>query len=136
MNVFWDTNLFIYLIERHPDYYPKVLSLYESHIAARDKVLTSTLTLGELLAQPLRHGRRELAAQYTSLLTSTPGVELIPFDTRAAGLYGEIRATTTLRQPDAMQLACAIAGGAGVFVTNDQSLWRLTVPGLQEIRGL
>lgn len=61
MKVFWDTNLFIYLIERHPTFLPKVLGLSQQHRDRGDDLLTSTLTLGELLAQPLRHGRTELA---------------------------------------------------------------------------
>jgi len=50
MRVFWDTNLFIYLIERHPTFYPKVLALHQKHRDQGDELVTSTLTLGELLA--------------------------------------------------------------------------------------
>lgn len=134
MKVFWDTNLFIYLIEQHPHFRSKVLSLYQHHRDHGDRLVTSTLTLGELLAQPLRRGRHDLAQRYTELLTGGATVELIPFDQSAADHYGRIRAATPLRQPDAIQLACAAE--AATFITNDQRLWGLTVPGIETIRGL
>lgn len=57
MRVLGDTNLFIYLIERHPIFHPKVDSLYREHRKSGDEIITSALTLGELLAQPLRPRR-------------------------------------------------------------------------------
>ena len=136
MKVFWDTNLFIYLIERHPEFHPKVLGLYHRHRDQGDEIVTSTLTLGELIAQPLRLGRWDLVKSYTELLTSGRGIQLAGFDVEAAGHYGRIRAETTLRQPDAIQMACALAAGANSFITNDQRLWGVKVSGLSSICGL
>lgn len=135
MKVFWDTNLFIYLIEQHQAFYPKVIALYKRHRDQNDTIVTSTLTLGELLAQPLRNGQPGLAPKYVSLLT-TPAIGLVPFDQSAAEYYARIRAETSLRQPDAIQLACSAACGATIFITNDQRLWGLTVPGIETICGL
>lgn len=136
MKVFWDTNLFIYLIERHPEFEPKVRVLLNWHRQQGDQIVTSALTLGELLAQPLRRGRADLAQRYTELLTASDGVTLVSFDRHAAATYAEIRASTSVRQPDAIQLACAVAAGAARFVTNDQRLWGLTIPNIQTIGGL
>ena len=136
MKVFWDTNLFIYLIERHPVFHPQVRALYEEHRARGDTISTSALTLGELLAQPLRQGRSDLVRKYLTLLAASASVDLVVFDRTAAEHYARIRAETSLRQPDAIQMACAAAGGARTFITNDQQLWGLTVPGIDVIRGL
>lgn len=136
MKVFWDTNIFLYLVERHPVFHSKVLSLYDEQLSRGDQLVTSVLTLGELLAQPLRHNRRDLVDRYRSLLTAEIGVELAVFDRPAADHYAGIRSRTSVCQPDAIQLACAAACGAGTFVTNDQRLWNLTVPGVEAIRGL
>ncbi len=136
MKVFWDTNIFIYLVERHPIFHPQVLSLYDEQQSRGDQLVTSVLTLGELLAQPLRHNRHDLVDRYRSLLTAGIGIELAVFDRPAADHYAKIRSQTSVRQPDAIQLACAAACGVAVFVTNDQRLWNLTVPGVEVIRGL
>jgi predicted nucleic acid-binding protein len=136
MRVFWDTNLFIYLIERHPVFHTRVLDLYRDSKQRGDVVVTSALTLGELMAQPLRLGRMDLVDRYAELLSRGRGIELIEFGQPAAEQYARIRAGTSLRQPDAIQFACAIAGGASVFVTNDQRLWNVRVTGLESVRGL
>lgn len=135
MKAFWDTNLFIYLIERHPTFHGKVVELYQQLQREKTPIATSTLPLGELIAQPLRRGRDDLAGRCTELLTRG-AIELIDFTREAAEHYGRIRAATSLRQPDALQLACAAAGGATVFLTNDEQLWNVTVPGIPAIRGL
>lgn len=136
VKVFWDTNLFIYLIEQHPTFHPRVLRLYDDLRGKGDEVVTSTLTLGELLAQPLRLGRVDLVSRYTELLSGQAGVQLVAFDQVAAGHYAKIRAGTSLKQPDALQLACAAASGARIFITNDERLWGASVPDLEAIRGL
>ena len=135
MKFFWDTNLFIYLIERHPEFSPKVVRLYRDHVAKGASVVTSTLTLGELIAQPLRRGREDMAQRYTELLTAGR-TELVDFTRTAAEHYARIRAATSVRQPDAIQLACAVVAEAATFVTNDKRLWGLSVPGIESIRGL
>lgn len=136
MKVFWDTNLFIYLIEQHPIFQSKVHALYERQRSQNEKIATSMLTLGELLTQPLRHGHSDLAHQYIDLLTSGSTIELIPFDRPAAEHYAVIRAQSSIRQPDAIQLACAAAHQVEVFYTNDRNLWDIRVPGIKSIRGL
>ena len=71
MKTFWDTNVFIYLIEKHPQFHQKVRELFTKHLAGSEELLTSTLTLGELLAQPLRMNQPEQARRYVQLLTTT-----------------------------------------------------------------
>lgn len=136
MKTFWDTNVFIYLIERNPLWYDRARSLFTEHLGGTGELITSMLTLGELLSQPLRTGRHEQAQRYVELLTKTERLGLVSFDRQAAEHYPTIRATTALRQPDSMQLACAAAAGATTFITNDQRLWDLKVAGIDTICGL
>lgn len=136
MKTFWDTNVFNYLIEKHPQWYDRARSLFTEHLLGTGELVTSTLTLGELLAQPLRTNRPEQARRYIELLTATERLRLVSFDRNSAERYATLRATTTLRQPDAIQLACAAAAGIDAFVTNDQRLWSINVPGIEVIHGL
>lgn len=134
MKVFWDTNLFIYLIEKHPDWHLKVLARFERHQQQNEQVITSTLTLGELMTQPIRKGQSHLALQYVEILTHG-NIGLVSFDAAASERYAQIRATTSLRQPGAIQLACAAAAGARLFVTNNQRLWGMRFAELVTIEG-
>ena len=62
MRVFWDTNLFIYLWEDSPaGARMKALLAWQEEQDA--EVVTSTLTLGELLVRPMQRQREDLVAQ-------------------------------------------------------------------------
>ncbi len=51
--VFWDTNLFIYLFERHPVFAERVEQLRRRMLSRADQLCTSALTVGEILVEPL-----------------------------------------------------------------------------------
>ena len=44
--------------------------------------------------------------------------------------------TVVIRPPDAIQLSCAAAVGVELFITNDASLQKITVPGIHFITSL
>jgi predicted nucleic acid-binding protein len=134
--VFWDTNVFIYLIEGRPREFADLAARVRGDLARRgDQLVTSTLTLGEVLVQPLRSGRTDLAARYRELLQQ--GAAIVPLDEPAADRYAAIRAEfPAVRPPDAVQLACAAQHGVATFITNDDRLGKVTVRGIQEIAPL
>jgi uncharacterized protein len=129
--VFWDTNLFIYLFEGRGVFHERVVRLRESMLARGDQLVTSTLTMGEILVKPIERHDEELAAKYEHALAATS--LLIPFDQRAARMYAELRSDRTIRAPDAIQLACAAAANVDLFITNDERLSSRFVAGIQFI---
>ena len=94
-----------------------------------DELCTSTLTLGEVLLKPTEQGNQELQQRYEDVLSRT--ARLLAFDREAARRYAEIRRNRSIRPPDAIQLACAAQAGVDIFITNDDRLSRLTIPGIQ-----
>jgi predicted nucleic acid-binding protein len=132
--VFWDTNLFVYLLEGTGERAERVRHLRERMIERGDDLCTSTLTLGEILVRPLREGRQDLADQYERALRSA--VRLIAFDPGGARIFAEVRQDPTIRPPDAIQLACAASAGCDLFITNDDRLSRKLVRGIQFIVSL
>lgn len=133
--VFLDTNIFIYLIEDEGEFGRKSLELVDRLTTRRDLVYTSTLTLGEVLTQPISQGDTRLAELYEEKLGS-PGVHLLDFDRVAARNYARIRLDKSIKAPDAMQLSMAAAARCDLFVTNDERLSRKVVDGIQFIAGL
>lgn len=133
MRVFWDTNLFIYLWEDSPAAARmKALLAWQEEQDA--EVVTSTLTLGELLVRPMQRRREDLVAQYSAAFEQ---MHLIEFDRAAAFRFAQLRSThAALAAPDAVQLACASTAGVDLFVTNDRRLSRLQVAGISRIRAL
>lgn len=132
--IFWDTNLFIYLVEDHPELAGPVVQLRTRMVARRDALITSTLTLGELLVKPLEASSGAMVQAYETLLRE--GAELIAFDAGAARRYAAIRANRAMRPPDAVQLACAAEASADLFITNDERLAGMIVPGVPFITSL
>ena len=132
--VFWDTNLFIYLFEGSGAMSQRVVQLRESMRSRGDQLITSALTLGEVLVKPIRSGQPDLVRAYEEAITQTALV--VPFDAKAARIFARLRSTRTVSAPDAIQLACASVAGTDVFITNDERLQRNQVEGVQFVVSL
>jgi predicted nucleic acid-binding protein len=125
--IYWDSNLFIYLHEDHPEFGPLVRRAYEALIARNDTLCTSVFTVGEVLTLPLRmKDEAAITAIRDSMLSGE--VELLPFTLPMAQRYGQIRAASSIKAADALHLATAIETRVNLFVTNDRKLQRLQVP--------
>ena len=62
----FDTSPLIYYIEQHPLYLPITDDLFDSIHQGNTRAITSVLTLLEVLVQPLRSGRLDLAQRVSS----------------------------------------------------------------------
>lgn len=127
-----DTAVFIYLIEEHPTFLPVVAPLFRRADRGGGSLVTSALTLLEVLVTPYRAGNRSLADRYEALLTRSRGIELIALTQQQLRAAAQLRAATGVKTPDAMQLAAAIGAGCRALVTNDRRLPSL--PGLPIIQ--
>ena len=133
--VFWDTNLFIYLFEKNAEWSPRVIELRRRMLARGDELLTSYLTVGEVITKPKQLNNAMLEKSYLNFF-SGGSVELVAFSLDAAQRYGDIRSRERIRPADAIQLACASAASADLFVTNDNRLSGLVVSGVTFITGI
>ena len=128
---FWDTNVFIYLLDATGEWNKTARFLQSSMKERGIQLVTSTMTLGELQVGPRRVGDEAVAARYKAAVLHTATV--VPFDEAAADRYAQVRATTGVRGPDAIQLACAAAHGVELFITNDVRLHNARVAGVHFI---
>ncbi len=127
--IFWDTNLFIYLFEQNPDWLPQVVRHRERMLARGDVLLTSWLTVGEILTKPKAVGNTILEKAYKNFFESD-AVQVIPFEAYAAERFAEVRSQYAVRPADAIQLACASAARTDLFVTNNSRLANIVVDGI------
>ena len=132
--IFWDTNLFIYLIEDHGELSERVAQLRNRMVERSDDLYISALTLGEILVKPFEAGNEVLGRRYEAALRQ--GAAIIPFDVDAARLYAAIRKDRTIRPPDAIQLACAAQARVDLFITNDERLSTKSIPRIQFVSSL
>lgn len=121
-----DSNLLIYFIEAHPDYFESCQTIFQSIESGRNIGICSTLTLMEVLVQPYRRKNSELVHQFYGLLTSYPHLKWIELSVEIADLGAKYRAKYQLKTPDSILLATAVHAGASAFIGNDSQMKRLS----------
>jgi predicted nucleic acid-binding protein len=126
--IFFDTNIFIYMFEGLEPFRSQTLNIRRRMIERGDIIVTSTMTLGELLVKPTKLGQASLIEQYDRAIRST--TQVVSFDAQVAWRFASLRATHNLRCADAIQLACAAHTGVDLFLTNDINLHKLNIPGI------
>lgn len=133
--IYWDTMLFIYWLEDHPEHARRVDRIRSRMKERRDQLITGTFTFGEVLAGVYRRGNHQIAEEVNRLLR-TAVAEVVPFTLETADRYGRIRGALGIKPADAIHLASASEAGTDLFITNDQNLVGKTVPGIQFIASL
>lgn len=117
-----DTAPLIYFIEQNEMYLEPVRAFFQAMSQGAFQVVTSTLTLTEVLVHPLRSGNVELAEQYCDVVLDQENLVTVPVSVEIAEVAAQLRATQNLRTPDAIQIATALQRGATFFLTNDARL--------------
>jgi predicted nucleic acid-binding protein len=121
-----DTSLFIFYLEDHPRYLSLCDEVFDLLEQGGAEAVTSTVSLLEVLVQPLALGKTDLVNEYRSFLTATPHLTLRTLDPTLAERAAALRARYQIRTPDSVQLAAAIEFDALVFLTNDDRLRKVT----------
>ena len=128
--VYWDSMLFIYLLEANPKFGKRVQRMHETMLRRGDILCTSVFTVGEVLTGPrMRNDVAGISA--LKKFFDSKDVEILPYTLEAADRYSIIRAATRVRQADGIHLATAAAAGVDLFVTNDEKLQQLVISGIR-----
>jgi predicted nucleic acid-binding protein len=127
-----DTSVFIYFIEGDERFMATVVPLFGAADIGKCELVVSALTLLEVLVVPYRAGNPRLAERYEALLTRSRGVRMVDVSRDHLRAAAQLRATTGVATPDAIQLATALGTGCSHFVTNDRRL--PTVQGLKIVQ--
>lgn len=127
-----DTVVFIYFIEEHPKFLPLVRPLFQQADEGKREMITSALTLLEVLVIPYRAGNGLVADRYDALLTRSRGIRVVDLTRDQLRAAAQLRAATGVKTPDALQLAAALTAGCTTFVANDRRL--PAIPGLRVLQ--
>ena len=130
--IFLDTNFFIYLIEGTGSCATRAEYLLRAFSARSDEVLASVMTLGEVLVIPLRRADFTMAQRYRRIFRAGR-ITLLPFLESSAEAFARIRIDKKIKAPDAIHLATAGTAGCDLFLTNDERLAGVVVPGIHFI---
>jgi predicted nucleic acid-binding protein len=130
--IYWDTMLFIYLLEGHPAFTQRAQQLLDRAYRRGDFLFTSYLALGEVMAGAEKSPHPQKALVIRANLEEM-GFSFLPFDSGAVAPFSRLRAREMLKVADSIHLACAASAGIDLFLTGDKQLMRLDVPGIQFI---
>lgn len=121
-----DTAPIIYFIEKNPRYLNVVRPVFAEIDAGRIEAITSTITLLEVLVQPIKANNRSLAEQYREVLLYSEGLTTFEILHEVSEMSSELRAKYSIKTPDAIQVAVSILYGANKFITNDPALKKVS----------
>ena len=114
-----DTNIFIYYLHQDPLFGEKAKYIFSELIAKKIKILTSVITLTELLS--LKQSEKD-TAKLKNFFLEIPNLETKEVSEDIALEAAKIRRKYGFHLPDAIQLATALVGKADMFITNDTKL--------------
>jgi predicted nucleic acid-binding protein len=130
--IFWDSMLFIYLLEDHPAYSTRATQLLDRAYKRGDTLYTSFLALGEVMAGTEK-SQNPQKGQAVREIVREMGFICLPFDEGAVAPFSKLRSKEKVRIADSIHLACAASAGIDLFLTGDKQLIKLDVPGIQFI---
>lgn len=130
--IFWDSMLFIYLLEDHPTFSARAGELLNRAYTRGDSLYTSCLVLGEVMAgaeKSTEHGKAKAIRE----IVKEMGFSCLPFDEGAVAPFSRLRSKDKVQIADAIHLACAASAGIDLFLTGNKQLPKLDIPGIQFI---
>jgi len=133
--VYWDSMLFIYWLEAHPQFGASVEQIYRKMSRRGDQLCTGVFTIGEVLTGPYKAGSTDKAQQVAAYFRSD-AIRILSFNFEAAELYAQIRARHNVSPADAIHLATASAAQVDLYITNDKKVKNLVVDGIKFIADL
>jgi predicted nucleic acid-binding protein len=122
LRLYVDTNVLIRMMERTDAGAGETARLVE--LAGRGKlgIVTSELTLSEVLVGPIAKGDPVLETAYLDLLIGHPLIELTPLSRAILIEAAHIRAASSAPLADCMHVASARLSGCGLIVSYDRRL--------------
>jgi predicted nucleic acid-binding protein len=98
-----DTVIFIYFIEEHPQFLQVMEPLFRGGDEGHVELITSALTLLEVLVGAYRTGDHLLAGRYESILTRSRGVRIADISPDQLRAAAQLRAKTRVKTPDSLK---------------------------------
>ncbi len=130
--VYVDANAFIFFVEAHPVFGARAKLAFDASDQGALTLVTSDMTLAEVLVVPLRSARMGLVLLYENLLAPKIGMESIMVSRPILRHSAELRASLGLKMIDAIHAATALAVGCAWFLSEDRAI-RLP-QGIQHVR--
>jgi predicted nucleic acid-binding protein len=120
--VYLDSNIFIALAEGMTSVQALLVEILDGADAGHWRIVTSDLTLAEVLIRPLRLQQATLVQHYEELLGSREGLRMHPVDREILRKAAALAAQGNMKLPDAIHAATAQQCLCQFLITEDKRL--------------
>jgi predicted nucleic acid-binding protein len=120
--VYLDANIIIHIIEGHSNFSAVLCRLMDAIETKKIQAFTSEISWVEVMVVPIRKNDKLRLQQFATLLSTPEALQLIPVDLATLKQSAEIRATSSLRLPDAIHVATAKMAACADFITEDRRI--------------
>lgn len=110
-SVYVDANAIIYRVEAIQPFLDASLPLWDALDAGTQSVVSSELSVLEVMVKPVQQGDALLQALFEGVLYGTPGFSCLSVTRSVLEIAAGLRATTRLKTPDAIHAATALDAG-------------------------
>lgn len=118
--IYLDTNVWIYALEGFESFAQPLAELFARIDDGELAAVTSELTLSEALVKPFQSNQHELERIYLDTLQSSETLTVAPVSREVLTSAARLRAQyPSIKLPDAIHAATALAQDARMFITND-----------------
>lgn len=123
--IYLDTAPVIYSVEKHRDYWILMQPVWAALQNGEIQIITSELTLLEVLVAPIKQNDSSLAADYENLLTRTE-INSSAVTAEVLRRAAELRARHNFKTPDAIHAATAQINNCDLLIANDSAFERVS----------
>ena len=116
-----DSNIFIYWLERSPEFYEASAQLIQQVYSGDQIACCSAVVLTELYSD---------SRQTIEAILKLPNLSIVSTTEAVAELAGKLRYECGLKTIDAIHAASALHSGAKSIITNDTAFSKKKIPGL------
>jgi predicted nucleic acid-binding protein len=120
--IYLDTNVFIYFLDRNPDYFPLVAPIIEAVESGLILGCTGEAAIAEILVKPYQSENLELVASIKTFFRMEDFLTICAHDAETFDLAAQLRAKHNLKFIDALHYATAIRAGCKFIITNDSGI--------------
>ena len=120
--VYLDTNVFVYFLDRNPDYFLRVAPIIGAIESGLIIGCTGDAVIAETLVKPYHSGNLALAASFKAFFRMDDFLSIQPHDAETFDLAAQLRTKQRFKFIDALHCATAIRAGCKFFVTNDAGI--------------
>jgi predicted nucleic acid-binding protein len=120
--VYFDTNIFIYLLEGNNNLRLQIEALQEIIVAGEVSIFSSELAFTEMLPLVVRSKNDIAIRRVMQFLEEDRLFQLVPIDRIICIQAGVLRGETGMKTPDAIHVASAMSASCSHFLTNDTGI--------------